>query len=236
MIFSAPEGVLSGNRVGVSTAGLTESEIVKMVVDHVTSGFNVARFNMCERGEISRETFAEEVKQYIKNTYKVTPMQLEHIYEQFSRFVWSYYIIDGLIADPDISDIRIIDAGHVYVKRRGVRVLSGVKFDSSEDYERFIERVALKNKVNMGNNNAISIFTDKSQKDWILRFNLSTRFVLSGAAPMLHIRKHARRKKLFPRLVEEGMLPADRKDCGRGIIPAVRCGFGGQDNTNECDA
>ena len=190
MIFSAPEGVLSGNRVGDSTAGLTESEIVKMVVDHVTSGFNVARFNMCERGEISRETFAEEVKQYIKNTYKVTPMQLEHIYEQFSRFVWSYYIIDGLIADPDISDIRIIDAGHVYVKRRG-------------------ERVALKNKVNMGNNNAISIFTDKSQKDWILRFNLSTRFVLSGAAPMLHIRKHARRKKLFPRLVEEGMLPAE---------------------------
>ena len=209
MIFSAPEGVLSGNRVGASTAGLTESEIVKAVVDHVTSGFNVARFNMCERGEISRETFAEEVKQYIKNTYKVTPMQLEHIYEQFSRFVWSYYIIDGLIADPDISDIRIIDAGHVYVKRRGVRVLSGVKFDSSEDYERFIERVALKNKVNMGNNNAISIFTDKSQKDWILRFNLSTRFVLSGAAPMLHIRKHARRKKLFPRLVEEGMLPAE---------------------------
>ena len=61
----------------------------------------------------------------------------------------------------------------------------------------------------MGNNNAISIFTDKSQKDWILRFNLSTRFVLSGAAPMLHIRKHARRKKLFPRLVEEGMLPAE---------------------------
>ena len=50
MIFSAPEGVLSGNRVGDSTAGLTESEIVKMVVDHVTSGFNVARFNMCERG------------------------------------------------------------------------------------------------------------------------------------------------------------------------------------------
>lgn len=26
---------------------------------------------------------------------------------------------------------------------------------------------------------------------------------------MLHIRKHARRKKLFPRLVEEGMLPAE---------------------------
>ena len=207
MIFSAPEGVLSGNRVGDSTAGLTETRAVQSLPSPMTSC--LARFNMCERGEISRETFAEEVKQYIKNTYKVTPMQLEHIYEQFSRFVWSYYIIDGLIADPDISDIRIIDAGHVYVKRRGVRVLSGVKFDSSEDYERFIERVALKNKVNMGNNNAISIFTDKSQKDWILRFNLSTRFVLSGAAPMLHIRKHARRKKLFPRLVEEGMLPAE---------------------------
>ena len=74
---------------------------------------------------------------------------MESIYEQFARFVWSYYIIDGLIADPDISDIRITDASHVYIKKRGVRSLSGVRFESADDYERFIERVALKNKVNM---------------------------------------------------------------------------------------
>lgn len=212
MAFSAQENVLPGSKGKSKQKSFSQSEIVRHVVDYVTSGFNVARFNMCERGEISKEVFADEVKAYIRNTYSVNEEQVFEIYEQFSRFVWSYYIIDSLIADPDISDIRIIDAGHVYVKKRGVRSLSGVRFQNTDDYERFIERVALKNKINMGNNNAISIFTDKSQKDWILRFNLSTRYVLSGNAPMLHIRKHAKKKKLLPRLVEDGMLSEELAD------------------------
>ena len=220
MIFAARKKVLPETKRERATEQLSETDIVKRVVDYVTSGFNVARFNMCERGEISRETFADEIKTYIKNNYYVSKAQVESIYEQFARFVWSYYIIDGLIADPDISDIRITDASHVYIKKRGVRSLSGVRFESADDYERFIERVALKNKVNMANNNAINIFTDKSQKDWILRFNLSTKFVLSAQAPMLHIRKHARKKKLFPRLVAEAMLSEELADTLRRKIEA----------------
>ena len=212
MIFSAQQDVQPGNKIKNSAKMLTYNEIAMHVVEHVTSGFNVARFNMCERGEISRDVFEGEVKSYIRNAYSVNEEQVSAIYELLSRFVWSYYIIDTLIADPDISDIRIIDARHVYVKRRGVRSLSGVRFNNDEDYERFIERVALKNKINMGNNNAISIFTDKSQNGWILRFNLSTKFVLSGNAPMLHIRKHPTKKKLFPGLIEEGMMSGELSD------------------------
>ena len=149
MIFSAQQDVQPGNKIKNSAKMLTYNEIAMHVVEHVTSGFNVARFNMCERGEISRDVFEGEVKSYIRNAYSVNEEQVSAIYELFSRFVWSYYIIDTLIADPDISDIRIIDARHVYVKRRGVRSLSGVRFNNDEDYERFIERVALKNKINM---------------------------------------------------------------------------------------
>lgn len=240
MIFAARKKVLPETKRERATEQLSETDIVKRVVDYVTSGFNVARFNMCERGEISRETFADEIKTYIKNNYYVSKAQVESIYEQFARFVWSYYIIDGLIADPDISDIRITDASHVYIKKRGVRSLSGVRFESADDYERFIERVALKNKVNMANNNAINIFTDKSQKDWILRFNLSTKFVLSAQAPMLHIRKHARKKKLFPRLVAEAMLSEELADILRRKIEAgesfLVCGAGSAGKTTLMNA
>lgn len=240
MIFAARKKVLPETKRERATEQLSETDIVKRVVDYVTSGFNVARFNMCERGEISRETFADEIKTYIKNNYYVSKAQVGSIYEQFARFVWSYYIIDGLIADPDISDIRITDASHVYIKKRGVRSLSGVRFESADDYERFIERVALKNKVNMANNNAINIFTDKSQKDWILRFNLSTKFVLSAQAPMLHIRKHARKKKLFPRLVAEAMLSEELADTLRRKIEAgesfLVCGAGSAGKTTLMNA
>ena len=185
---------------------LSEAEMAKQVIEHVTNGINVARLNMCERGEISREEFGIEVKEYIRSTYNVPEPAVARVYESFESFVWSYYIIDGLIDDGEISDIRIIDAFHIYVKKKGARKLSKVMFDSPKDYERFIERVVLKNKVNMGTNNAITVFTDRSLKDWILRFNLSTRYVLSGDAPMLHIRKHPRKKKLLATLVAEEML------------------------------
>ena len=240
MVFAAQKSVLPDNKRGCGTGRLSEADIVKNVVDYVTSGFNVARFNMCERGEISRETFGGEIKEYIRGHYNVTQAQTESIYEQFTRFVWSYYIIDGLIADPDISDIRITDAYHVYIKKRGVRSLSDVRFESADDYERFIERVAVKNKINMANNNAINIFTDKSQKDWILRFNLSTKFVLSGDAPMLHIRKHARKKKLLHVLVEEGMLGEELADTLRRKIEAgesfLVCGAGSAGKTTLMNA
>lgn len=240
MIFSAQRNVLQTGESEQRGGALTQEQIVEKVVDYVTSGFNVARFNMCERGEISREVFAGEVMEHIRSTYRVNEAQVREIYGQFSRFVWSYYIIDGLIADPDISDIRITDFRHVYIKRRGVRSLSDIRFQSEEDYERFVERVALKNKVNMGNNNAINIFTDKSLEDWILRFNLSTRYVLSGSAPMLHIRKHARHKKLLPRLVADAMLPEelaallmDKIEAGESFL---LCGAGSAGKTTLMNA
>ncbi len=219
---------------------LSESDMAKQVIEHVTSGFNVARLNMCERGEISREEFACEVKEYIRCTYNVPETTVTRIYERFSRFLWSYYIIDELINDADISDIRITDAFHVYVKKKGVRSLSRVRFDSPKDYERFIERVVLKNKINMGNNNAISVFTDRSLKDWILRFNLSTRYVLSGDVPMLHIRKHPRKKKLLGKLVSEGMLSNAAMELIRDKVAAgesfLICGAGSVGKTTLMNA
>ena len=72
MIFAARKKVLPETKRERATEQLSETDIVKRVVDYVTSGFNVARFNMCERGEISRETFADEIKTYIKNNYYVS--------------------------------------------------------------------------------------------------------------------------------------------------------------------
>ena len=49
---------------------------------------------------------------------------------------------------------------------------------------------AVKNGINLGNVNAIQNFTDKkSSKDFIYRFNISTRTINSTGEPYLHIRK-----------------------------------------------
>lgn len=219
---------------------LSEAEIAGKVVEYATSGQNVARLNMVERGEISREAYGQEVKDYIRSTYPVDEEAVERIYGRFSRFVWSYYIIDELIDDPDISDIRLLGADRVYIKKKGVRSLAPVKFKDRKNYERFIERVALKNKINIGSQNAISKFTDSSLDDWILRFNLSTRFVISSGLPMLHIRKHSKHKKMLSDLKAEGLLDAESLALIERKILAgesfLVCGSGGSGKTTLINA
>ena len=59
MIFSAQKNVLRTGESEQNAEALTQEQIVEKVVDYVTSGFNVARFNMggdkqggiCRRGE-----------------------------------------------------------------------------------------------------------------------------------------------------------------------------------------
>lgn len=196
---------------------MSEQEMAVQVIDYATSGQNVARLNMCERGELSRAVYDTEIKEYIRNTYfkgqdgAGIEDKVDRVYERFTRFVWSYYILDDLIDEPDISDIRVIDAEHIYIKKKGVRSCADIHFKDTVDYERFVERVALKNKKNIGSRNAIQVFSDSSPDNWILRFNLSTKFVLAQTSPVIHIRKHPKHKKLLADLVDEGMLDEKTK-------------------------
>ncbi len=221
---------------------LSDEEITSKVIEYATSGQNVVKLNLCERGDLSRESYENDIISYISSTYfdGEHNEHVDSIYNSFVKFVWGYYILDDLIDNPDISDIRIIDAEHIYVKKKGVRSRADIRFKDAQDYERFVERVALKNKVNIGNSNAIQIFTDKSLDNWILRFNLSTKFVLSQPYPIMQIRKHPKNKKLFDTLVSEKMLDAKTKALLEDKIKAgesfLLCGSGGSGKTTFMNA
>lgn len=195
-------------------AELSDREIAQEIIEYATSGQNVVRLNLCERGELDRDIYDGEIKTYISTAYfgGADDERIENIYRIFAGFIWGYYILDELIDDPDISDIRIVDAAHIYIKKKGVRSLADIRFKDDRDYERFVERVALKNKVNIGNSNAIQVFTDTKLDNWILRFNLSTKFVLAQSSAVIQIRKHSKNKKLFERLIKEGMLDVGTRE------------------------
>lgn len=224
----------------------SEQEMAAQVIEYATYGQNVARLNLCERGELSREVYDKDIKEYIRNKFfkgqneNEIKDKVESVYERFARFVWGYYILDDLIDDPDISDIRIIDAEHIYIKKKGIRSCADVSFKDAKDYERFVERVALKNKINIGNRNAIQVFTDTSLDAWIMRFNLSTKFVLAQSSPVIHIRKHSKHKKLLADLVKEKMLDEDTKQLLERKIKSgesfLVCGAGSAGKTTFMNA
>lgn len=194
---------------------LTEKEIVTKVIDYVTAKENVTRFNLCERGEITREQYGDEIKRYIYDNYDVDDDVAESVYKQFCSFIWGYYIIEPLINDPAVSDIRIVDPDHIYTKKKGIRCREDIRFADNKDYERFIERCILRCHINLGTNNSIAKWTDKSSDDWILRFDAITKMLSGNGYTNIHIRKHPKKKKTMDVLTSPGenLLTKDMYRC-----------------------
>ncbi len=210
-----------------------EQEIVDKVIEYYTSGNNVARLNMVERGNLTKEVFAQEVKEHVRKQYISNDKAVERIYQGFSSFMWGYYIIDGLIADPDISDIKIYDYNRIYIKKLGVRYKADISFRDRVDYERFIERCSLRNHISLSINNSTQKWTDWSDERYILRFTAITKLLASNRMTTIHMRKHPKHKKTMDVLIQEGLLTAEmasiikqKQQAGEGFLICGKNGCG----------
>lgn len=165
-----------------------------------------------ERGFLTKELFIAEVKDYIR-ALGIADDIGEKVYKNFAQFLWSYDVLDELIDDPDIQDIKCISWDIVRIKKLGKRYTQGVKFRSREHYTRFVEHAAIKNKVSISDQNALQNFVDKtSNPNAILRFNITTKFVNQTSLPYLHIRKIPKNKYTMDKLIEAGMASKETFD------------------------
>lgn len=212
------------------------SDLVDEVIDYFTIAEPI-RLNMLERGKLKKEIFVDEVKAYIAKIVHDPEIQ-QLVFQGFSSFVWSYDILDELIADNDVSDIKVYNYNHIRIKRLGKREGCNLSFRSERHFLKFVEHVALKNKVSISDQNAAQNFVDKeSCPEAILRFNITTGFINSSGKPILHIRKIPKTKLTREKLIELGFFDAKTADylekriedgegflfCGKGASGKTTC-------------
>lgn len=210
------------------------NEIVDEVIDYFTVAEPI-KLNMLERGKLKKELFVDDVKAYISNIVP-DPERQEIVFNRFSSFVWSYDILDEIIEDNDISDIKIYDWDHVRIKRLGKRENCDITFRNEKHFLKFIEHVALKNKVSISDQNAAQNFVDKNScPSAILRFNITTGFINSSGKPVMHIRKIPKNKMTREELIKAGFFDEKTADyleqritTGEGML---FCGQGGSGKT-----
>lgn len=167
---------------------------------------------MVQRGLKDKEQLEYAADSYLK-TRGVPKEHRLQLVEHFSKFIWGYYILEEAINDRDISDIKVLSENNIRIKRKGKRMNTDITFPSKSDYKRFISMVAVKNKTNLSDVNAIQSFTDKdSNRNFILRFNIATDFVNSADVPYLHIRKIPKQKYTIKDLIELNMLTEEIAD------------------------
>ena len=179
------------------------------LIDYYTQPDGAVYLNSYTRGDLSREDFLDDVKLQIK-TLKVPKDKREIVLKKYKDFLWAYDAIELLVQAPDITDIHCLAWNHIRVKRivnnRAVRETSHIRFDSPKHFRRFLNRLAISNKINLSEQNAQQNFVDKkSNPDWRLRCNTITEFLTCDEEPFLYIRKEPKVKRSLEELCRDGM-------------------------------
>lgn len=185
-----------------------ETDVDKLfdeIVDYFTR-VEKKTINMVNRELIDKSILNQMVVSYLRDK-QVQEEMIERIVKMFDAYVFGYHILEPLVNDEMISDIKIIRYDIIRIKKNGKRMTSDIKFKDNAELNRFVEYVAIRNKVNISDINAVQTFTDKhSNPKFILRFNICTPYVNSVPNSYLHIRKVSKVKRGMEYLISAGMM------------------------------
>lgn len=183
-------------------------EIFEAMVDYFTKVEKKTLHNVI-RGISPKETLFKEAEVYLSGK-GISAEEIRDLLEKFDRYAFGYHILDPLINDEEISDIKILGYDRIRIKKKGKRMDSGISFKNNDEVNRFVENVAVKNKVSLSDLNAVQNFVDKETNEkFILRINISTPFINSTDNYYMHIRKIAKKKKNLEELIQDGMMDED---------------------------
>lgn len=188
-------------------------------------------------GKIPPQKFMLDVEKYLREKQHLPEHDIPLMLKKIYNAVYEYYILEDLLNNDDISDIKVMAPDKIRIKYQGKRMTTNSSFIDMDDYIRFLEGVVIRNHTNMSPMNALQNFTDKYSNDkFILRFNLSTNYVNSCGYPYLQIRKIGKDKYTINDLIDYDMLTPELADYliektrnGRGF---VFCGKGGSGKTS----
>lgn len=165
-----------------------------------------------QNDESVRRRILEKAKEEFRLRKITEQKQLDAYVETFARYIWGYYVLDPLLDDESISDIKCYSHNHIRIKRDGKRMDGDVAFLDEEDYRRFVQIVATKNEENLSAiNKQITFADDTSHNAFKLRFNISEGRLQSDGMPFMHIRKTPKNKLFLSDLVKKKFLTEEQK-------------------------
>ena len=208
------------------------------ILTYYTTGPEHLLFDRVQRGDpdVTPADYMDAVEQYIKRDYAyIKEHDRQVILMRIYRAVFKNYILDPLIDDEAISDIKVIAPNKIRVKVGGMRYTSNLSFIDQKDYERFIFSLAARHGLDL-HAEAVHVFSDISSNDkFRMRIDITTPYVNSTTYPYLHIRKISKRKRGLDYILKANMLDEviakyliEKARTGQGLI---FCGKGASGKT-----
>ncbi len=208
-------GVEYYNYIQVIAGDEEEKNFLEIIENYITDNF------------IKKKDKKKKTNLYLAN--EDLPIMMERIYNALFKL----YVVQDLIDDPKITDIKITAPDSIRVRIHGKAHMSNVNFVDKADYLRFIDAICIKNGI--AQDVPSQTFTDEHDENYILRFTLTADFATSENWPYLHIRKVDRKKPLGDDLIKLGMFDEKIRDylldCGRTSRGVVFSGPPGSGKT-----
>lgn len=207
-------------------------EIFNEIITYFT-GVERSMYVNAQKGEIEQDYLMEEVATHIDKNYSkdITEEDKELMLKRLRTAFFGYYVIQGLIDDPNVTDIKITAPDEIRARVKGKALTSNLTFMNARDYIRFVEGLGYRTGIEI--THPAQTFTDEHDKDYILRFSITAAYVNARPFPYLHIRKIPRHKMNFDDLVRAGMMDEKIRDflidcatTSRGIVFAGPPGSG----------
>lgn len=206
----------------------TIKRIVNEIIETYTTGTERTIFELTQRHEKTSTEFFESIQSFMYRRWKnkIDDHDKDYILERLQTWAFGYYLLDPLINDDNISDIKVYGPDLIRVKVNGGRyTASNVKFVNDMDYYMFLKGLSTRKELPF-EYEPINVFSDTQTNDkFRLRLNLTNQHLNSGNYPILHIRKIAKNKRGFDYLLEQGMLDEevmhyliDRARYGPGMV------------------
>lgn len=130
---------------------------------------------------------------------------VEVMLKRLESAMFRNYIIDPLIADYRVSDIKISGPNDIRARVNGKAHISNAYFLDAADMTNFIKSVGLRNGRNI-EERPFTRFVDKFDENYRLRFSITMPRILQCPYPVMHIRKIPKKKPGIEELFRRGLL------------------------------
>jgi predicted ATPase involved in pili biogenesis len=181
-------------------------EIFQEVMQYITRNKRDNYYSVLKNKDEEKSFFSvvdAHIKKHYTSTRRLPEEDLPALMAKLRRALFDLYIVQDLIDDPMITDVKITDPKSIRVRVHGKAYLSNITFIDAEDYFRFIQGVAVSNNIDLSVPS--QTFTDETDDNYILRFSLTAPYITSTGYPIIHIRKIPRKKPMSEELMAARM-------------------------------
>ncbi len=181
-------------------------DIANELIRAFTTGIERANYIKYSSGDLTAEQYMENAAEWVDRNYSdISKRDKEIIVNRLKNAALGFYVLEPLIDDENISDIKVCSPWRIRVKVNGKRRTSNLKFIDEADYFRFLHGIAMRYGLDL-DMQAMHVFTDKyTNRNAILRNNITTGAINSGY-PVYHIRKIPKQKRDVAWLIDHEVM------------------------------